>query len=90
MNAKPKKKSLGPIESLFTFMERGVTVEIWTEHNPNMRFQGVIVGFDEWMNLTLDKAKEINTKKGTVDILGRIVLKGDTLSVVHLLRREDL
>lgn len=87
---KSKKKALGPIENLFIFMEKGITVEIWTEHNENLWFQGVIIGFDEWMNLTLDNAKEINIKKGTVEPLGRIILKGDTLSVVHLLRKEDL
>lgn len=65
MRVSKKKKSPGPIEQLFLFMEKNLTVEIWTEHNPNLKFQGKIIGFDEWMNLTLDQAQEINVKKGT-------------------------
>lgn len=61
-----KKKSLGPIENIFLLMEKRTKVEIWTEHNPNIRFQGIILGFDEWMNLTIEDTQEINIKKGTV------------------------
>lgn len=89
MRVSKKKKSPGPIEYLFLFMERGLTVEIWTEHNPNLKFQGKISGFDEWMNLTLDHAQEINVKKGTVINVGKIILKGDVISVVHLLAPES-
>lgn len=84
-----KKKAPGPIEYLFLFMERNLTVEIWTEHNPNLKFQGKIIGFDEWMNLTLDHTQEINVKKGTVTDIGKIILKGDVISVVHLLAPEN-
>lgn len=42
------------------------------------------------MNLTLENTEEINIKKGTVEKLGKIVLKGDSVAVVHLLRKEDL
>lgn len=41
------------------------------------------------MNLTIENAKEINIKKGTVLDLGKIVLKGDSLSVIHLLKKES-
>jgi small nuclear ribonucleoprotein E len=84
-----RKKALGPIETLFNFMEKRVLLEIWTEHNPNLKFQGIVIGFDEWMNLTLDDAKEINVKKGQVISLGKIILKGDNISVMHVLRKED-
>jgi small nuclear ribonucleoprotein E len=70
-------------------MERGTKVEIWVEHNPNIKFQGIIRGFDEWMNLVLDQTEEIHVKKGRVDKIGRIVLKGDNLAVIHVLRSED-
>jgi small nuclear ribonucleoprotein E len=71
-------------------MEIGCKVEIWIDHNPGKKFQGIIRGFDEWMNLVLDQTEEIDVKKGNVQRLGRIVLKGDTISVVHLLRKEDM
>lgn len=80
---------MGAIEYLFKFMERGVRVEIWIEHNPNKKFQGIVRGFDEWMNLVLDQTEEIDVKKGKVEKRGRILLKGDTLAVIHLLRKED-
>ena len=71
-------------------MDRGYKVEIWIDHNPGKKFQGIIRGFDEWMNLVLDQADEIDVKKGLVVRIGRIVLKGDTISVVHLLKNEEL
>jgi small nuclear ribonucleoprotein E len=39
-------------------------------------------GFDEFMNLVLDNAVEINGKKNTRQELGRILLKGDTISLI--------
>ena len=41
------------------------------------------------MNLTLDHTQEINVKKGTVTDIGKIILKGDVISVVHLLAPEN-
>lgn len=42
-------------------------MEIWIDHNPGKKFQGIIGGFDEWMNLVLDQCDEISVKKGTVE-----------------------
>ncbi|KAJ2194769.1 hypothetical protein GGH18_002124 [Coemansia sp. RSA 530] len=40
-------------------------------------------GFDEFMNVVLDDAKEIHTKKGTEKHIGRIMLKGDNITLIH-------
>lgn len=40
-------------------------------------------GFDEYMNLVLDDAVEVNTKKGTKRPVGRIMLKGDNIALIQ-------
>lgn len=35
------------------------------------------------MNLVLDECEEFNTKKGTRSHLGRVMLKGDNISLVR-------
>ena len=39
-------------------------------------------GFDEYMNLTLDDAEELDLKKKTRKQLGRILLKGDNITLL--------
>ncbi|RUS20179.1 hypothetical protein BC937DRAFT_86217, partial [Endogone sp. FLAS-F59071] len=42
-------------------------------------------GFDEFMNLVLDDAEEVNAKKNTRKTLGRILLKGDNITLIQAL-----
>ena len=42
------------------------------------------------MNLVLDQAVEIDEKKGTRMTLGRIMLKGDTVCLVHVVEEHAL
>jgi small nuclear ribonucleoprotein E len=44
--------------------------------------EGVVIGFDEYMNLTLDDAEEIDVKRGKRKRLGRILLKGDNITLM--------
>lgn len=39
-------------------------------------------GFDEYMNLVLDAAEEVDMKKGGRKALGRILLKGDNITLM--------
>ncbi len=39
-------------------------------------------GFDEFMNLVLDQAVEVSIKKGVRSELGRILLKGDNITLI--------
>ncbi|KAJ0006879.1 hypothetical protein Pint_29808 [Pistacia integerrima] len=39
-------------------------------------------GFDEYMNLVLDDAKEVHIKKKTRTSLGRILLKGNSITLM--------
>ena len=40
-------------------------------------------GFDEYMNLVLDNATECHMKRGTRKQLGRIMLKGDSITLIQ-------
>lgn len=40
-------------------------------------------GFDEYMNLVLDEAEELSVKRQTRKQLGRILLKGDNITLMQ-------
>jgi hypothetical protein len=40
-------------------------------------------GFDEYMNLVLDEAEEVDTKTKKRTPIGRILLKGDNITALH-------
>ena len=49
-----------------------------------MRIEGRIIGFDEYMNMTLDDAEEVYLKKAKErKSLGRILLKGDCVTLLQ-------
>jgi len=47
-----------------------------------LRIEGRLIGFDEYMNLVLDDAEEISVKRQSRKPLGRILLKGDNISLM--------
>jgi small nuclear ribonucleoprotein E len=47
------------------------------------RFEGKLIGFDEYMNVVLDDTEEIDMKKSTRERLGRILLKGDSITMIQ-------
>jgi small nuclear ribonucleoprotein E len=48
-----------------------------------MMLEGQIIGFDEYMNMTLDEAYEIDSKTGKKENVGRILLKGDAITLLQ-------
>jgi small nuclear ribonucleoprotein E len=48
-----------------------------------MILEGQIIGFDEYMNMTLDEACEMDTKTGKKENIGRILLKGDAITLLQ-------
>jgi small nuclear ribonucleoprotein E len=57
---------------------------VWIFENVNSRIEGAIVGFDEYMNLVLDDAEEYNIKTSNKrKTLGRIMLKGDNITLIQ-------
>jgi small nuclear ribonucleoprotein E len=47
-----------------------------------IRMEGIIIGFDEYMNLVLDDATELNMKTLTRKPLGRVMMKGDNITLM--------
>ena len=71
---------------IYKFFQTKSRVEIWLYENTELRIEGRIIGFDEYMNCVLDEAEEVFTKKNqkesTRTKLGRIMLKGDNISLI--------
>ena len=45
-------------------------------------FAGAAQGFDEYMNLVLDDASEVDMKQKSRKSLGRVMLKGDNITAI--------
>ena len=72
-----------PIQLVFRFLQNRERVCIWLYGRKNLRLEGVIAGFDQHMNVVLDEAAELHVKKRTRREIGRILLKGDCISLIH-------
>jgi small nuclear ribonucleoprotein E len=71
-----------PINLIFRFLQSKSRIQFWLFEQKDMRIEGRIIGFDEYMNLVLDDAEEISLKKKTRKPLGRILLKGDNITLM--------
>ncbi|GBG28665.1 Small nuclear ribonucleoprotein E [Hondaea fermentalgiana] len=80
--ARAQKVMTQPINLIFRFLQNKARVQVWLYGQANMRIEGRIVGFDEFMNLVLDEAEEVNVKQKTRRTLGRIMLKGDNVTLI--------
>uniref|UniRef100_V9LA25 Small nuclear ribonucleoprotein E n=1 Tax=Callorhinchus milii TaxID=7868 RepID=V9LA25_CALMI len=58
-------------------------IQVWLYEQVNMRIEGCIIGFDEYMNLVLDDAEEIHMKSKARKPLGRVMLKGDNITLLQ-------
>ncbi|PIA45665.1 hypothetical protein AQUCO_01600114v1 [Aquilegia coerulea] len=72
-----------PINLIFRFLQSKARIQIWLFEQKDLRIEGRIIGFDEYMNLVLDDAEEVNIKKHTRKTLGRILLKGDNITLMQ-------
>ena len=73
------RRFLAPPRSLDSQKTR---IQVWLFENTDLRIEGRIIGFDEYMNLVLDDAEELSIKKKTRKALGRILLKGDNITLM--------
>ena len=80
---KVQKVMVQPINLIFRYLQNRSRVAIWVFEQVNLRIEGHIVGFDEYMNLVLDDAEEVHVKKQTRKALGRVMLKGDNITVIQ-------
>ena len=72
-----------PINLIFKLLQDKNQVQIWLYEDTKLRIEGQIIGFDEYMNLTLDNAAEITVKSGERKEVGRILLKGDCITLIQ-------
>lgn len=60
-------------------------MQVWLFDRAEMRIEGQIIGFDEFMNLVLEQAVEVSIKDADKRVeLGRIMLKGDNITLIQL------
>lgn len=79
---------LPPINMIFKLLQSHGTVSVWLYEQLNFRIEGKIRGFDEFLNLVLDDAVVVGQitktqEKETRKSLGRILLKGDNISLIQ-------
>lgn len=61
--------------------QKKTRVLIWLYEDTKLQIEGQIIGFDEYMNMTLEDAVEIVGDKRTE--VGRILLKGDSITLLQ-------
>lgn len=82
MAARPSKAMTQPLTVIFRFLQNKARIQIWLYENVATRMEGKIIGFDEFMNVVLDDAEEVDTRKKTRKPLGRVMLKGDNITLI--------
>uniref|UniRef100_A0A914WMD7 Small nuclear ribonucleoprotein E n=1 Tax=Plectus sambesii TaxID=2011161 RepID=A0A914WMD7_9BILA len=85
---KVQKVMVQPINLIFRYLQNRSRIEIWLYENINHRIEGYIIGFDEYMNVVLDDAEEIHMKTKNRKKLGRILLKGDNITLIQSVQQK--
>ncbi|CAO3576199.1 unnamed protein product [Absidia cylindrospora] len=86
MSSKVQKIMVQPINLIFRYLQNKSRVQIWLFEKSDMRIEGQLSrkkGFDEFMNLVLDQAEEVLTKEKTRRPVGRIMLRGDNITLIQ-------
>lgn len=78
-----------PINLIFRFLQSKQRILVWLYDQVDTRIEGRIIGFDEYMNLVLDEAEEVSVKRKTRKPLGRILLKGDNITLMQTVGRAQ-
>jgi len=86
---KVKKVMTLPINVTFKYLQHKTPVVIWLYEDTRTKLEGQIIGFDEYMNITLDGAVEIDVKTGKRSNIGRILLKGDCVTLLQEAPRPE-
>jgi len=86
MSGRQQRVMVQPINVIFKCLQQRTKVSVWLFDNTEMRIEGRIIGFDEFMNVVIDDAAEVFLKdaKPRQDI-GRILLKGDNITLIQQL-----
>ncbi|KIJ45696.1 hypothetical protein M422DRAFT_29786 [Sphaerobolus stellatus SS14] len=86
MSGRQQRVMVQPINVIFKNLQQRTKISIWLYDNVDMRIEGRIIGFDEFMNLVIDDAEEVYVKEAKPRVpLGRILLKGDNITLIQQL-----
>ena len=80
-----------PIQLCFRFLQNQERLQVWLVDQKYNRIEGVLKGFDEYMNLVLDDAVEINIKNNDPTKnrnIGRILLKGENVATIQQIKSQ--
>lgn len=83
MATRVQKIMTQPINLIFRFLQSRQRIQIWLYESADLRIEGRIIGFDEYMNLVLEDAEEVSVKRKTRKNVGRILLKGDNITLMQ-------
>eukprot|EP00038_Savillea_parva_P007345 m.169438 g.169438 ORF g.169438 m.169438 type:complete len:94 (-) comp13101_c0_seq1:1297-1578(-) len=84
-----QKVMVQPINLIFRFLQNRARVQVWLFEKSDMRIEGRIVGFDEYMNVVLDDAEEVHLKSKERKAVGRIMLKGDNITLIQTVQTKE-
>lgn len=84
--AKPKiqKVMVQPINLIFRYLQNRSRIQVWLSENVKLRIEGLLIGFDEYMNLVLDDACEFYIKSNIKKSIGKILLKGENITLIQV------
>ncbi|CAB3401817.1 unnamed protein product [Caenorhabditis bovis] len=85
---KIQKIMVQPVNLIFRYLQSRTRVQIWLYEDVTHRIEGYIIGFDEFMNIVFDEAEEVNMKTKHRNKVGRILLKGDNITLIHSVQQE--
>lgn len=77
------KQMVSPTNVMYKYMKEKQPVCIWLAHDPKIKIEGTLLGYDEFMNVVLGDAMEINLHKKESTKIGKILLRSDNVGVVH-------
>jgi len=86
MSGRQQRVMVQPINVIFKNLQTKTRILIWLYDNAELRIEGRIIGFDEFMNLIIDEAEEVYIGKAASKprrTLGRILLKGDNITLIQ-------
>ncbi|EDK31351.2 small nuclear ribonucleoprotein (macronuclear) [Tetrahymena thermophila SB210] len=83
MSKKQTKTITNPLTTIFGFLQKQVRVQIWLFENTEIKLEGKIIGFDEYMNMVLDETSEVDCKTNQKREIGRILLKGENITLIR-------
>ena len=78
------KLLIKPSNVIHRLVQNAEKVCVWLTNDNHCNIQGTIIGYDEFMNLVIENAVEVELKTNTSNPLGRILLKGENVGLIHV------